>query len=165
VTPRGAFHNGTLTNGTSNPGAIRLVNNLAWDNAQGNFKFDGPGVSLAIFLNNLSIWVGACNADGTLALGDSTCPSVEGHTRRLRRLKAWGTLSGIRSYNGKGTTPYSDALGALADGGMGQIAIRVRDTVFDNMRPNGIPFGEIVRDLGGAGLFDSGKARMVERAF
>ena len=93
-----SFHNGTLTNGTtnpngdrngfklggekiavshlvtrsiaaangkngftfnSNPGAIRLVNNLAWDNVEGNFKFDGPGVSLAIFVNNLSLWVGA----------------------------------------------------------------------------------------------------------
>jgi pectate disaccharide-lyase len=39
----------------SNPGAIRLVNNTAWDNVEGNFKFDNT--SLAIFINNLSFWV------------------------------------------------------------------------------------------------------------
>ncbi len=49
-----AFANGK--NGftwNSNPGAIRLFNNLAWDNAQGNYKFDAPA---AIFLNNLSLF-------------------------------------------------------------------------------------------------------------
>ena len=49
-----AFDNGK--NGftwNSNPGAIRMINNLAWDNAQGNFKFDAPE---AIFLNNLSFF-------------------------------------------------------------------------------------------------------------
>ena len=37
----------------SNPGAIRLVNNFAFNNAQGNYKFDLPG---PIFRNNVSLW-------------------------------------------------------------------------------------------------------------
>jgi hypothetical protein len=38
----------------SNPGAIRLVNNLAVNNAQGNYKFDLPA---PIFRNNVSLWI------------------------------------------------------------------------------------------------------------
>lgn len=52
-----AFANGK--NGftwNSNPGALRLFNNLAWDNAQGNYKFDAPGV---LFLNNVSFFTEA----------------------------------------------------------------------------------------------------------
>lgn len=48
-----AFDNGK--NGftfNSNPGAILMVNNFAFNNAQGNFKFDDPA---PIFINNVSI--------------------------------------------------------------------------------------------------------------
>jgi hypothetical protein len=54
VTRSIAFNNGK--NGftwNSNPGDIRMVNNLAFDNVQGNYKFDQPG---PIFINNLSLW-------------------------------------------------------------------------------------------------------------
>ncbi|HWA27416.1 MAG TPA: pectinesterase family protein [Lacunisphaera sp.] len=54
VTRSLAFGNGK--NGftwNSNPGAIRLINNLAFDNAQGNFKFDQAG---PVFFNNVSLW-------------------------------------------------------------------------------------------------------------
>ncbi|QYM77803.1 immunoglobulin domain-containing protein [Horticoccus luteus] len=49
-----SFNNGK--NGftwNSNPGAIVLVNNLAWDNVEGNFKFDSGE---ATFYNNISLW-------------------------------------------------------------------------------------------------------------
>lgn len=49
-----AFNNGK--NGftwNSNPGDIRMVNNFAFNNVQGNYKFDRPG---PIFINNLSLW-------------------------------------------------------------------------------------------------------------
>jgi hypothetical protein len=49
-----AFRNGK--NGftwNSNPGAIRMVNNFAFNNAKGNYKFDRNG---PIFINNLSLW-------------------------------------------------------------------------------------------------------------
>ena len=54
VTRSIAFGNGK--NGftwNSNPGAIRMFHNLAWDNAQGNYKFDLPG---PVFLDNISLW-------------------------------------------------------------------------------------------------------------
>ena len=37
----------------SNPGAIRMVNNFAFDNEEGNYKFDDPA---PVFINNLSFW-------------------------------------------------------------------------------------------------------------
>jgi len=49
-----AFGNGK--NGftwNSNPGAIRMINNLAFDNVQGNYKFDQAG---PLFYNNISHW-------------------------------------------------------------------------------------------------------------
>ncbi len=49
-----AFGNGK--NGftwNSNPGAIRMINNLAFNNAQGNYKFDQAG---PLFYNNVSLW-------------------------------------------------------------------------------------------------------------
>ena len=49
-----AFGNGK--NGftwNSNPATIRMINNLAFDNAQGNFKFDQAG---PLFYNNASLW-------------------------------------------------------------------------------------------------------------
>jgi hypothetical protein len=54
VTRSIAFSNGK--NGftwNSNPGDIRMVNNFAFNNVQGNYKFDQPG---PIFINNLSLW-------------------------------------------------------------------------------------------------------------
>ncbi len=54
VTRSIAFNNGK--NGftwNSNPGEIRMVNNFAFNNVQGNYKFDRPG---PIFINNLSLW-------------------------------------------------------------------------------------------------------------
>ena len=54
VTRSIAFSNGK--NGftwNSNPGQIRMVNNFAFNNVQGNYKFDQPG---PIFINNLSLW-------------------------------------------------------------------------------------------------------------
>ncbi|HET9931124.1 MAG TPA: hypothetical protein VFQ35_10575 [Polyangiaceae bacterium] len=58
VTRSVAFKNGK--NGftwNSNPGAIRLSNNLAFDNVEGNFKFgDNSTMTAAVFTNNVSFW-------------------------------------------------------------------------------------------------------------
>lgn len=58
VTRSVAFKNGK--NGftwNSNPGAIRLSNNLAFDNVAGNFKFgDNSTPTSAVFTNNVSFW-------------------------------------------------------------------------------------------------------------
>ena len=68
-----AFGNGK--NGftwNSNPGAIRLFNNLAWDNAQGNYKFDSPE---AVFLNNLSLFTVAGSGKSDRYGGPSGAPA------------------------------------------------------------------------------------------
>jgi hypothetical protein len=58
VTRSVAFQNGK--NGftwNSNPGAIELANNLAFDNVEGNFKFgDNSTTTAAVFTNNVSFW-------------------------------------------------------------------------------------------------------------
>lgn len=78
VTRSAAFGNGK--NGftwNSNPGAIRMVNNLAFDNVEGNFNFGTNSIATAaIFANNLSFWTGGTSAsDKTLGqdLGQSNC--------------------------------------------------------------------------------------------
>jgi len=64
----------------SNPGAIRLVNNLAFDNSldDGNFKFGQSGTpSAATFYNNLSFWTGGVGYtdkhDGVTDVDSSNC--------------------------------------------------------------------------------------------
>lgn len=58
VTRSVAFRNGK--NGftwNSNPGLIRMTNNLAFDNVQGNYKFgDNSTPTQAVFTNNISFW-------------------------------------------------------------------------------------------------------------
>jgi hypothetical protein len=66
VTRSVAFDNGK--NGftwNSNPGAIRLSNTLAFDNADGNYRFGDNGTSTqAVFTNNVSVWtMGAGQSD------------------------------------------------------------------------------------------------------
>lgn len=62
-----AFGNGK--NGftwNSNPGAIRMLNNLAFDNTEGNFNFGTNSVpTQAVFANNLSFWTLAKAATAT----------------------------------------------------------------------------------------------------
>jgi hypothetical protein len=74
VTRSVAFKNGK--NGftwNSNPGAIRLSNNLAFDNVEGNFKFGDSGtVTAAVFTNNVSFWTSTSGTQSDKALGTDT---------------------------------------------------------------------------------------------
>ncbi len=71
VTRSVAFKNGK--NGftwNSNPGAIRLSNTLAFDNAEGNFKFgDNSTSTAAVFTNNVSFWTATSGAQSDKAIG------------------------------------------------------------------------------------------------
>jgi hypothetical protein len=74
VTRSIAFKNGK--NGftwNSNPGAIRLSNDLAFDNVEGNFKFgDSSTSTAAVFTNNLSFWTSTSETQSDKALGTDT---------------------------------------------------------------------------------------------
>ncbi|HEV8549385.1 MAG TPA: right-handed parallel beta-helix repeat-containing protein [Polyangiaceae bacterium] len=71
VTRSIAFKNGK--NGftwNSNPGAIALSNNLAFDNVEGNFKFgDNSTPTDAVFTNNLSFWTTTSGTQSDKAIG------------------------------------------------------------------------------------------------
>jgi hypothetical protein len=71
VTRSVAFQNGK--NGftwNSNPGAIRLSNNLAFDNVEGNFKFgDNATTTAAVFTNNVSFWTSTASNQSDKAIG------------------------------------------------------------------------------------------------
>jgi hypothetical protein len=74
VTRSIAFKNGK--NGftwNSNPGAIRLSNDLAFDNAEGNFKFgDNSTSTSAVFTNNVSFWTATGATQSDKAIGADT---------------------------------------------------------------------------------------------
>jgi hypothetical protein len=74
VTRSVAFRNGK--NGftwNSNPGAIRLSNDLAFDNVEGNFKFGDSGtMTAAVFTNNVSLWTSTADTQSDKALGTDT---------------------------------------------------------------------------------------------
>jgi hypothetical protein len=76
----------------SNPGAIRLSNTLAFDNAEGNYKFgDNSTSTSAVFSNNVSFWTGgSAQSDKTVGTdaGNSNC--------------WWNTGGAPASTNGKG---------------------------------------------------------------
>jgi len=64
-------HNGFTWN--SNPGAIRLSNDLAFDNVEGNFKFgDNSTMTSAVFTNNVSFWTVTANSQSDKAMGNDT---------------------------------------------------------------------------------------------
>lgn len=71
VTRSIAFANGK--NGftwNSNPGALRLVNNLAFDNVAGNYKFgDNSTQTSAVFTNNVSFWNNESSAPKDVHMG------------------------------------------------------------------------------------------------
>jgi len=71
VTRSVSFKNGK--NGftwNSNPGAIRLSNNLAFDNVEGNFKFgDNSTPTDAVFTNNVSLWTTTSSTQSDKAIG------------------------------------------------------------------------------------------------
>lgn len=86
VTRCAAFGNGK--NGftwNSNPAAIQLFNNLAFDNAQGNFKFDAAG---PVFLNNISLYTAGSGQNDRYGgnsgapTGDSNCFWYTGSSSR-----------------------------------------------------------------------------------
>lgn len=115
-----AFANGK--NGftwNSNPGALRLLNNLAWDNAQGNFKFDSPE---ALFLNNVSFFTASGGPGKSDRYGGSSgAPTGPSNI-------FWSTAGKTRARNDRGLavtaadfvslTPPSDGFSRTADGSL-----------------------------------------------
>jgi len=124
---------------------------------------------------------GAPNATGANARGVSTAQKIAG--KIPSRQKCFGRcsdfadalqkglqkagVSGTRIHIqvGKGITPYSNKFGALAERGRGHTAIRVGDTVFDNFRPEGVPYSEFIDDLGGADFFGTPFVKVIESVF
>lgn len=134
-----AFGNGK--NGftwNSNPGAIRMINNLAWDNAQGNFKFDA---SEAIFLNNLSFFTeGRAPGKSDRYGGPSGAPT--GDTNIF-----WSTAGKVRHRNDRGlvvTAASFVSLAAPADGD------------FPRAADGSLALGDFARLVAGSPLIDAG---------
>jgi hypothetical protein len=122
-----AFNNGK--NGftwNSNPGRIRMINNLAFNNARGNFKFDVNG---PVFLNNLSFWNSSLSVQSDRR-GVSGTPATPSNCW-------WDKSKKLTSVNGRGLVvtaadfvslaPPSggftrDAEGSLQPGGFGRLS-------------------------------------------
>ncbi len=61
--------------------------------------------------------------------------------------------------------PYSNQHGTLGGTNSFHDAIRVGDTVFDNVRPNGVPFADFAADMGGFDFLRSTGAKISETVF
>jgi pectate disaccharide-lyase len=119
VTRSVAFANGK--NGftwNSNPGALQLSNNLAFDNAEGNFNFgDNATPTGAVFTNNVSFWT-----DGSKAATDKHIGLDQANSNCW-----WDKSKAPFSINGKGlvitSADFAHSLGSAkivrhADGGL-----------------------------------------------
>jgi RHS repeat-associated protein len=71
----------------------------------------------------------------------------------------------IRINMGPRTNPYSNKYGSLGGTGSFHEAIRVGDTVFDNVRPGGVPLAEFVDDMGGFSFLRSQGATIESAPF
>jgi hypothetical protein len=111
---------GNLKNGftwNSNPGRIRMINNLAFDNARGNFKFDVEG---PLFLNNVSIWTrtNATHSDRHGVSGSPATPSNYwwNKSRKQPNINARGLIVTTRDF--LSLTPPADGFQRLEDGSL-----------------------------------------------
>lgn len=79
-------------------------------------------------------------------------------------LKAKG-VQGTRIDIETGVFVYSDEFGALGAQGSPHRAVQVGDTIFDNMRPGGVPAQQFWDDLGGDMVLDSPAFRVTRTDF
>ncbi len=135
-----AFDNGK--NGftwNSNPGAIRMINNLAWDNAQGNFKFDSPE---ALFLNNLSFFTeGRAPGKSDRYGGPSGAPT--GATNVF-----WSTAGKTRHRNDRGLVVTAASFVSLSAPAGGD---------FPRAADGSLALGDFARLVAGSPLIDAGE--------
>ena len=140
VTRSVAFANGK--NGftwNSNPGAIRLSNNLAIDNVEGNFKFGDSSTNTdAVFTNNVSIWTVTSSTQSDKAIGTDASGT-----------NAWWDKNDLTSVTAKGlTATTADFAQSLANPKI------MRDTDGSiNFAPFGLASGS---DLLNAGVVPAG---------
>ena len=125
VTRSIAFGNGK--NGftwNSNPGAIRMFHNLAWDNAQGNYKFDLPG---PVFLDNAAyrewvfrVWQARCTDMESTALAQVAWAN----RKPILIVRGLSDLAGAQ----KGTNPID-----ANEAGVSEIAARVLRQIVEEL--------------------------------
>ncbi|HET9955738.1 MAG TPA: hypothetical protein VFQ61_14590 [Polyangiaceae bacterium] len=117
VTRSVAFKNGK--NGftwNSNPGAIRLSNNLAFDNAEGNFKFgDNSTNTAAVFTNNVSLWTSTGSTQSDKAMGTDVANSNVWWDKSKSSVNAKGLVATSADFASSLTTPK---LSRAADGSL-----------------------------------------------
>lgn len=76
VTRSIAYGNGAVGfTWNSNPGSIRLSNNLAFDNTAGNYRFGDGAQTKALFTNNVSFWSAPTRAKSDKVLGTDVSSS------------------------------------------------------------------------------------------
>lgn len=139
-----SFNNGK--NGftwNSNPGAIVLVNNIAWDNVEGNFKFDSGS---ATFYNNVSIWT-TSNGPGNRTGVNDRYAGNSGAPTGVSNI-FWYTASSSRgpSINDAGLSAYKTSFRTLTVPAGG----------FTRNADGSINLGDFVRPVAGSPLINAG---------
>lgn len=129
----------------NNPGAIRLSNNLSFDNTAGNYVFgNGSTTTQSVFTNNVSLWTSGSGAKSDQVKGNDVSDSNCG----------WNTSKSPTSINGKGlVVTTEDFAGSLSNPSLKRAANGSLDlTVFalaggsDLINAGVVPSGELPFD-------------------
>lgn len=139
-----AFGNGK--NGftwNSNPGGIQVVNNLAFDNVQGNFKFDAGE---AKFYNNVSLYTAATGPGNRVGINDRYAGASGSPTGATNVFWYVGSSSRGPSINDAGLTAYKSAFVTLTPPANG----------FARHPDGSIDLGDFARPVPGSPLVNAG---------
>ena len=127
----------------SNPGAIRLVNNLAFDNVEGNYKFDSGE---ATFYNNVSLWTTSSGPGDRKGVNDRYVGNSGIATGATNCFWFVGSSSRGPSINDAGLTAYKT----------GFISLTVPAGGFARKTDGSIALGDFGRPVAGSTLINAG---------
>jgi|GEM_PF-307023 len=139
-----AFKNGK--NGftwNSNGGPIQMVNNLAFDNAEGNFKFD---LGEAKFFNNVSLWTTSSGPGNRVGVSDRYVGNSGAPTGATNVFWFTGSSSRGPSVNDAGLTAYRT----------GFVTLTLPANGFARRADGSIDLGDFARPVAGSPLLNAG---------
>ncbi len=127
----------------SNGGPIQMVNNLAFDNAEGNFKFD---LGEAKFFNNVSLWTASNGPGNRVGVSDRYIGNSGAPTGATNVFWFTGSSSRGPSINDAGLTAYRT----------GFVTLTLPANGFARRADGSIDLGDFARPVAGSPLLNAG---------
>lgn len=127
----------------SNPGAIQLVNCLAFDNTEGNFKFDSGD---AKFYNNVSLYTASTGAGNRVGISDRYAAASGAATGATNVFWYTGSSSRGPSINDSSLSAYAS----------GFVTLTAPANGFARAADGGLALGDFGRPVSGSALLNAG---------